>query len=92
MVITLGPAGCYLRDATNAQYFKAANVSVLDTTGASDAFVATLAVYLSRGHSTESAVFYATYAAGLSTTRQGVPPALVDQNTLEMYIQKEDLK
>ena len=86
VIITLGPMGCYLRDAARSKYFDAADVAVVDTTGAADAFAATLAVYLSRGHSIETATSYATYAAGISTTRQGVPPALVDQNTLNLYV------
>ena len=86
VIITLGHMGCYLRDARHSRYFKADNVTVVDTTGASDAFVATLAVYLSRGHTIETAILYATYAAGLSVTRQGVPLALADQNTLDLYM------
>ena len=85
VIITLGAKGCYLKDAGRSQYFKAADVVAADTTGASDAFAATLAVYLSRGYAMETAVSYATYAAGLSTTRQGVPPALVDQSALNFY-------
>lgn len=86
VIITLGHRGCYLRDAKRSKYFKACDVTVVDTTGAADAFAATLAVYLSRGRSIETAISYATYAAGLSTTRQGVPTALVDQNTLDLYV------
>ena len=89
VIITLGHMGCYLRDATRSLYFKAADVPVVDTTGASDAFAATLAVYLSRGRSLETAISYAIYAAGLSTTRQGVLTALVDQNTLDLYVLKK---
>lgn len=86
VIITLGHDGCYLRDAQRSAYFEAADVVPVDTTGAADAFAATLAVYLSKSYEIETAVKYATYAAGLSTTRQGVPPSLVDQSTLEMYL------
>jgi len=91
VIITLGSMGCYLQDSERSRYFEAADVPVVDTTGAADAFAATLAVYLSRGHSIESAISYATYAAGLSTTRHGVPHALVDQNILDLYIPKHQL-
>ena len=86
VIVTLGAAGCYLRDSRRSRYFKAADVTAVDTTGASDAFASTLAVYLNRGHPIETAISYATYAAGLSTTRQGVPTALVDRNTLELHV------
>jgi ribokinase len=86
VIITLGSKGCYLYDAAHTKYFKAADVAVVDTTGASDAFAATLATYLSRGRSIDTAVSFAVYAAGLSTTRQGVPPALADQSTLDLFI------
>ncbi|MDR1704690.1 MAG: PfkB family carbohydrate kinase [Clostridiales bacterium] len=86
VIITLGARGCYLRDAARSRYFEAADVAVVDTTGAADAFAATLAVYLSNGHSMETAVLYATYAAGLSTTTRGVPTALTDQITLDFYV------
>lgn len=86
VIITLGHEGCYLRDPTRSRYFEAANFVPVDTTGAADAFAATLAVYLSKNYDIETAIGYATYAAGLSTTRQGVPNSLVDQSTLDLYI------
>jgi len=88
VIITLGSAGCYLRNAQCSRCFEAADVNVVDTTGAADAFSATLAVYLSQGRSIETAISYATYAAGISTTRQGSTPALVDKNTLELHVPK----
>lgn len=86
VIITLGSKGCYLRDANHSAYFKAANFAAVDTTGAADAFASALAVYLSRSYKLETAIRYATCAAGLSVTRQGVPPSLVDQSTLDLYI------
>lgn len=86
VIITLGAAGCYLRDSKHSRYFEAVDVKTVDTTGASDVFAATLAVYLSRDHDTPEAITYATYAAGLSTTRQGISSSLVDQNALELYM------
>lgn len=88
VIITLGNQGCYLRDAAHSTYFEAADVTAVDTTGAADAFASALAVYLSRKYSLVTAIRYATGAAGLSVTRQGVPPALIDQSTLELYMEK----
>lgn len=85
VIITLGHRGCYLRSRDHSEYFNALEVDAVDTTGAADAFAATLAVYLTREYKIETAVRYATVAAGLSTTRHGVTPALVEQSTLDMY-------
>ena len=87
VIITLGNKGCYLRDAAHSTYFKAADVTAVDATGAADAFASALAVYLSRKYSLATAIRYATGAAGLSVTRQGVPPSLIDQSTLELYME-----
>lgn len=84
VIITLGHEGCYLRDENHSRYFSAFPVVPVDTTGAADAFIATLAVYLSMDYGIEKAIRYAIIASGLSTTRLGVPTSLVDRDTLEM--------
>lgn len=89
VIITLGHNGCYLRDAEHSRYFPAADVTPVDTTGAGDAFAATLSVYLSEGTNIERAIEYATIAAGLSTTRQGVPTSMVDRETIELHISRQ---
>lgn len=85
VIITMADQGCYKRDKRGGTYFPAIPVSPVDATGAADAFVATLAVYLSRGKTINEAIKYATCAAGLSTMRHGVPPSLVGRDTLETY-------
>ena len=89
VIITLGHRGCYLRDAQHSMYFPAAKVNVVDTTGAGDAFAATFAYYLTEGRQLEDAIRYATVAAGLSTTRQGVPHALVDKESIECHLAQD---
>ena len=68
-------------------YFPAAAVRTVDTTGACDAFAAALAVYCMRGESLHTALELANCAAGLSTERQGVPPALPDDLTVRQFYQ-----
>ena len=65
----------------------AAAVRTVDTTGACDAFAAALAVYCMRGESLHTALELANCAAGLSTERQGVPPALPDDLTVRQFYQ-----
>lgn len=90
VIITLGHRGCYLRDQEHSLYFPSAAVTPVDTTGAGDAFAATLACYLADGWEIADAIRYATVAAGLSTTRQGVPNSLVDKESIELYLAQEE--
>ena len=85
VIITLGHRGCYFRDSHSSLYFSSADFAPVDTTGAADAFASALAVYLADGYDMIASIKYATYAAGLSVTRQGVQQALVDRTTLETY-------
>lgn len=57
----------------------------MDTTGAADAFISALAVCLSEENDIIYAICFATYAAGISITRQGVQPAMVDRVGLDIY-------
>lgn len=85
VIVTLGHKGCYLKDEENSIYFSAADFEPVDTTGAADAFIAALAVYLAEGADMVSAIQTATYAAGLSITRQGAQSSLVERQTLDLY-------
>lgn len=88
VIATLGDQGCYLHNAETTRFFPAADFTAVDTTGAADAFISAFAVYLSEGHSIVSSIKFATYAAGISVTRDGVQPALVGRMALEMYSDK----
>lgn len=89
VIVTLGPKGCYLKNRETARRFAAAPFEAVDTTGAADAFISTLAVYLSEGYDLASAIHFATYAAGISITRMGVQPSMADRMNLEIY--KEEI-
>lgn len=90
VIITLGHSGCYLNTSDFCGYLPAAPFTSVDTTGAADAFIAALAVYLSSGYTMEAAARIASYAAGFCVSRQGVIPALIDRNSLETYINREE--
>lgn len=89
VIITLGASGCYIRAQDFTGYLPAADFTPVDTTGAADAFIAALAVYLSAGYNIKDAATVASYAAGFCISRQGVVPALIDRNSLEAYIKKD---
>ena len=90
VIITLGEQGCYLKTRQEEEYFPAQNFLAVDNTGAGDAFICTLAVYLQKGYSLSNTIRIATYAAGFCVSREGVTPALIDQSTLESYIRKKE--
>lgn len=88
VIVTLGEKGCYLHNREIKRHFPAAGFQAVDTTGAGDAFISALAVYLSENHDIVSSIQFATYAAGLSVTRDGVQPALADRMSVEIYSDK----
>lgn len=90
VIVTLGNRGCFLKNATTSTYFPASDFSAVDTTGASDAFISALSVYLLRGYQLPKAIQIATHAAGFSVSRDGVLNSLVDKTTLESYLSKKE--
>jgi ribokinase len=76
VVVTAGVHGCYV-DAPRitASHIPALKVSVVDTTGAGDAFVGALAVRLRAGDSLTDAAVFATRCASISVAREGTMPS-----------------
>ena len=89
VIITLGADGCYVKTAEWAESFQAEKFQAIDNTGACDAFISALAVYLQKGRSLRQAVRIATFAAGFCITREGVVPSLIDRGSLEAYIAQQ---
>ena len=90
VITTLGERGCFVKTKKWEETFPAASFTAVDSTGASDAFICTLASYLLYGYTLKEAVRIATYAAGFCVSREGVVPSLADKNTLESYIDQKD--
>ena len=90
VIVTLGDRGCYLHSPELKRFFPAADFPAVDATGAGDAFISALAVYLSEGHGIVPSIKFATYAAGLSVTRDGVQPALAERIALDIYAEQID--
>ena len=86
VIITLGHQGCYLRTPHEEFWYSSPHVVSVDSTGAADAFISALAVYLLRSFSLPDAVEAASHAAGFCVTKQGVIPALVDRASLDLYL------
>lgn len=71
VVITLGARGSLLADATGHVHIPPFPVTAVDTTGAGDAFIGSLAVFLAEGVPEKDAIARASLYAALSTTRVG---------------------
>jgi ribokinase len=71
VVITLGARGALLADSAGQVHVAPFPVTAVDTTGAGDAFIGSLAVFLAEGAPEKDAVARASLYAALSTTRVG---------------------
>jgi ribokinase len=71
VVITLGARGSLLADAAGQTLVPAFAVESIDTSGAGDAFIGSLAVFLAEGALEQQALSRANLYAALSTTRTG---------------------
>lgn len=77
VVITLGAKGClYASRGTETVHFPAPEVTAVDTTGAGDTFVGTLAVALGEGRSVPEALAWASSAAALCVQKPGASTSM----------------
>jgi ribokinase len=71
VVVTLGTRGALLVTRDSVQHIPAQAVQAVDPTGAGDAFIGSLAVFLAEGARLEEAARRASVAAALTVTRPG---------------------
>ncbi len=83
VAVTLGPDGALWASCRATVHRPAHAATVVDTTGAGDAFVGALAARLARGASLEDAVAYAARAGAAAVTKEGAQGALPTQVTVE---------
>jgi ribokinase len=84
VVITLGARGSLLADAAGHTRVPAFAVTSIDTTGAGDAFIGSLAVFLAEGVNEQEALSRANLYAALSTTRVGTQKSFAPRVDFEM--------
>jgi ribokinase len=85
-VITLGAQGAHFCTRHDAGSVPAYPVTVVDTTGAGDAFNGALAVGLAAGLPLSRAVYYANAAGALAVTRLGAAPAMPGRAELTEFL------
>ena len=83
VVLTLGARGSLLADKSGAVHVAPYAVTAVDSTGAGDAFIGSLAVFLAEGVAEREAVSRANLYAGLSTTRVGTQKSLLKRAEFE---------
>jgi ribokinase len=84
LVVTRGAQGALVVTADGAtHHVPGVPVTVVDTTGAGDAFTSALAVALAEGQPLLAAVRFAGAAGALAVTRLGVVPALPTRAEVE---------
>ena len=82
VIITMGPAGAYVRSGTISKIVPVEPVKAIDTTAAGDVFNGALAVAISEGMPIENAVAFANKAAAISVTRIGAQASIPYRNEI----------
>jgi ribokinase len=83
VVLTLGARGALIAGSAGSLHVPPFAVTALDTTGAGDAFIGSLAVFLAEGAAEKDAVAAANLYAALSTTRVGTQKSFSKRVDLE---------
>ena len=86
MAVQAGSHGNLVVDNSSEHWEPALPIRQIDDTGAGDAFVATLAVWLARGRPLSEAARYANAAAAFATTALGAQGALARRADLDALI------
>lgn len=87
VVLTLGGRGAFVRTAGLARHTPAiAAGTVVDTTGAGDAFCGAFAIALAEGRDPVAAARFGCAAAGLKVTRWGTAPAMPRRAEVEALL------
>jgi len=89
VLITLGEKGALLHGEVGTALFRPlADATVVDTTGAGDAFNAGFAVALAEGRPAEDAIRFATAVAGLSVGRPGTAASMPTRLEIEAVLER----
>jgi ribokinase len=86
VIVTLGERGALILDGEGVVQIPATAVAAVDTTGAGDAFIGSLAVFWSEGHSLRDATQKANAVAALTVTRHGTQAAYPTRAEAEEFL------
>jgi ribokinase len=89
VVVTLGAQGALVRTAEVTQHVPAVDAgSVVETTGAGDAFNGGFAVALAEGFDIVAATRFGCAVAGISVTRHGTAPSMPTREEVDSLLRK----
>ena len=91
VIVTLGERGVLFVEGTGTQHVPAEEVAALDTTGAGDAFIGTLAVFLAEGRAMGDALKIANGAAALAVTRPGTQTSFPNREELDGFLARRQM-
>ena len=84
VIITLGERGAFVKNRGLSKFVPSVDAgSVVETTGAGDAFAGAFAVAISEGQDILAATRFACAAAGISVTRPGTAPSMPKREEVE---------
>lgn len=86
VVVTLGDKGAMLGNSQGFQFFPAYQAKSVDTTGAGDAFLGALGIFLAEGKPLEKAIDLACAYAALSTEKRGTQKSFVRREEFEKWL------
>ncbi len=86
VALTMGERGVLLVDAQGVQHVPAVTVEAVDPTGAGDAFVGSLAVFIAEGCDLREATRRAVAVASLSVTRIGTQVSFPDREQVDAFL------
>jgi ribokinase len=87
VIVTLGEKGAYVATKVKNLFIRTSIVNAIDSTGAGDSFIGTLASNLSRGCSLQQAVKNALFCATISVTRPGAQKSYAYQYEIPQEFQ-----
>jgi ribokinase len=86
VLVTLGERGVLLRDGQTTEQVPAVPVKAVDSSGAGDAFIGSLAVFLAEGLPLSEAAQRANAVAALSVTRAGTQASFPSRTEAEAFL------
>jgi ribokinase len=91
VILTLGKDGALLVDKDSIEQTPSVKVDALDPTGAGDAFIGSLAVFLGEGLSLRDAIRRANAVAALSVTRIGTQVSFPNRAEADGFLKQQGL-
>ncbi len=91
VILTLGERGALVVTRDRTEHVPAVKVDAVDPTGAGDAFIGSLAVYLGEGQPLDDAVRRANAIAALSVTRLGTQVSFPTRAQADEFLRQQGL-